>query len=287
MKPYFCFQCKNFISSLDQVCLVEDGHYMTFCSKDCAKSFFGPLKDYFKNENETKRRELGLLEENGLPELEDLDTFKSVLREKTRIYVLENEFGFKVTSYLSEMPYGGKTIYFLFVCLEFNDVPSLTLFQSYSFSQELLEALVCGEELCNESNQEAGGADETSASEEEVELNEENRQRKSELFDELLLTRKDTDISLKDFDRFDKYLRPTLVNPDEVFEWKEDSKSTYSYVKGFESDGLAFRYFVLCVHDYYDEAQDEEVLLPIFGFPTSDEDVYTKFSRGEQILGNG
>ena len=286
-KMYFCFECKKSIPSLDQVYLVEDGQLLTYCSELCVKDFFSPMKEYFLKEHAENQQEMGLLEESNLPNTNDIDALQKILRESTKVFEMENEFGFKITSFLSEMEFSGQTVYSVLICLMYDEKPSLVLFQTYSHSKELLQKMVKGEELSEE--QISDKKEQTGASD-DVELDKDTLQRmeqkKSKILADLLAVRAETDVPFEKFHLYDQYLSQTLEQPDEIFQWNDNSEPIYSYIRSFNVEGTSFYYLVLCIHHFFDEDQEEEVLLPIIGFPSLDAKIYKIYSKGEQILGN-
>ena len=194
---YFCFECKKSIPSLDQVYLVEDGQLLTYCSELCVKDFFSPMKEHFLKKHTKNQQDMGLLEESGLPNSNDIDALQKILRESTKVFEMENEFGFKITSFLSEMEFVGKEVHSVLICLMYDEKPSLVLFQAYSYSKELLKKMVEGEEL---SEQQVSDKKEHSGSSDDIELDKDTLQRmeqkKSKVLADLLAVRAETDIPL-------------------------------------------------------------------------------------------
>ena len=110
--------------------------------------------------------------------------------------------------------------------------------------------------------------------------------KKSKLLADLLIKRKDDDISFEDFSKYEKYFELTLQEPDEVFEIKDNEGDTFfNYIKNFSQDNTSFFYIISCLKRVDSETSNEINVFPVLAFPTNDLDLFSDFRAGTRISG--
>lgn len=266
----------------NQVLLVEDKQKVSFCTEDCIKAFFNPIKDQLGEREKSLRADLGLMDEPCLPFKNNPQVIKEAFQAPTRVFESVNELGIRVTSFLTESSRNQIDFSNLVSCLLYENTPSLILSHIVSASPKLIESSLIGKE--GELVQAA-----TDGSEELIndpEVLETVERLKSSYLAEMLAERSEADIPFENFDLYDEYIPQTLEDPDEIYQTQDDiDDEVYTYIRSFSVDQKSFYYFVLCIMaGHHDE--DEEIMMPFISFPTVDGSLYDKFRKGERLHGS-
>ena len=110
--------------------------------------------------------------------------------------------------------------------------------------------------------------------------------KKGSLLAQILEERSPADVPIEEFPNFDKYYKPTLEKPDEVYYQKdEEGDSLYIYIKAFQNQSTSFYYYVVCLDTNPGFNSGMESVCPVISFPSNDGEIYQKYKNGRLVSG--
>lgn len=284
LELYFCYHCRKHISDLKDVLLVDSSHLKSFCSEKCIEGFYKPYVNYFQQYERDQRSALGLTEKNENYENE----IKECMSKPDKIYRSVNDIEESV--YFAHRKNPETNLITIIGVLMYQGRPSFIFFSTSTKSDELARVFVIGEplsidEILQEEHEYEEEVEEEKQ-EEDLEFQKFIELKKSQQLARLIENIQENDLGIDNYPLYDKFLQPTLENPDEVYEFSdEDDDKLYTYIKAFNEGDISF--FYVCVSHLYDTdpEKDQDVLIPVISFPTIDKDLYHGYQSGEQIVG--
>lgn len=289
---YFCLECKESITS-GEALVVDDSCPGTFCSELCIENFYdNQIKDFL--EQEQKFRDQYQIAEYANPDILE-DYIDDIFESPDEVLEHSNSLGHSYFLYQKEILYLGSKWTAIIVALHADDTPSIILFKTLTQDPRIISFFMMG---TNESPSAQATALETSqteiASDEQVKLPKDVmdwvEQKKSSVLAEHLNERDEDDIAIEEFTDYESYLMSTLDEPDEVYVNKDsEGDELYTYIKAFESDDTTFYYYALCMLPEWDDKPDNleemQVFIPVLTFPSTDGNIYRKYSSGKKYSG--
>jgi hypothetical protein len=278
---YFCTECKTVVTELDKLLFIEEHSSKGFCSESCIEDFYAPLITHFENLEKKTRKTLGIEEEGIHQKHDDKDLVEEVLSSPTEVWQIQNELRESIYHYIKHF----KDYSAIVVCTVYNKQASFVFFKTITRSKALLEEFRRPEEDEGPTPpEELNEVPEENFSEEDFEFMQLLESKKSKLLADLLLKRKDEDISFEDFTNYESCYQECLETPDEVFESKDNEGDVFFvYIKSFIQDGANFFYIISCLKRKDMETNDEVNVFPVLAFPTNDMDLYREFRSGAKI----
>ncbi len=273
------------MESSDTLMLVEEEASRCFCSEDCIMGFYGPRNDYFDLNAQRIRAELKLPEKDKLLQYKNSEEkIKQTLEEPDEVWEQENEVGEVYYTHLKEFKVGTSSFWMIIICFHFQEEPSYIFLTEVTNSKELVNYYRSEEEFSliqYEADNEPPELEIPTEILESVEL------KKSNFLALLLQSRDESDIEYEKFFLYEKNTVTTLEDPDEIFKHRDEENDTLlTYVKSFPEDNGNFFYIVVCMKVDLDSSADDDVLIPIISFPSTDPNLYMKYATGERISGN-
>jgi hypothetical protein len=236
----------------------------------------------FENEEDELRESLGYqLEDQYLDITSNHHYLNTVLSRPEEVWTFENELGQKFYTHILSINNDGEQIFFIVTCSYVDSAPSFVYYRTVTQFTELVnkyrrEDMVEVDEVIAETFND-GEVDIDISSEvlKALEL------KKSVILADLLGIRKGSDIAFEEFASYDKYLDDTLESADDVYEYEDDEGDIINtFIKSFCIDKVSF-FFVVVTQQY--TIEKEISILPILGFPSTDNEMYTHFATGKKI----
>jgi len=271
-----CSHCKSHIEDVNKSIIVDEHRPTPFCSEKCVDTFYQSEIEHFKEQERDLRRDLQYFDTILIDEKIKESYLKETLKDPAEIWEDTNPLGDKYYYLLKEFPYDEHgTFHFIIVCKVFNSKPSFIL--HYTLGQDLKFI-----SFYRTSKKIKGAEPENGFEKEKMvipqEILNEIQVLRSEYFAQMLERRKESDIKYEYFPLYEKFLKETLDSPDEVYEQDENDTIISTSVKSAYLNESAFFYYVIGMKI---KEVDNEVVLPIFSFPTTDLDLCKFFNRGE------
>ena len=269
---YYCTECKTVVPALEQLLFIEEDSNKGFCSDTCIEDFYLPLIRHFES------LELALRKRLNLPENEEIDAgfddkelVEEVLKNPSEVWAVENLLQEKISTYIRHYNDFSAVI----MCTVYNGEASFIFLCTKTRSRAFLSEL------------RSGNKENASSMDEEVPLDDEDFNFiQSKLLADLLMKRKDDDISFEDFSLYENCFQECLDQPDEVFESKDrEGDVFFVYIKSFIKDHTNFFYIISCLKRKDNEESSEVNVFPVLAFPTNDMDLYAEFREGSRIAG--
>ncbi len=273
-----CTNCKNSVEDVNKSIIVDDHRPALFCCEKCVDSFYRSEIEHFLTQEKELRRDLQYFDKIIIDDQIKESYLKETLKDPQEIWEDTNPLGDKYYYLLNEFPYEDQTtFYFIIICKVFNSKPSFILHYTLGQDQRFVNFYRTSKKVKGEEPKD-GFSKEQMVIPQEI-LNEIQVLR-SEYFAQMLELRKDRDIKYEYFPLYEKFLTETLDNPDEVYEQVENDKIISTSVKTAYLNEEAFFYYVIGMKI---KEVDNEVVLPIFSFPTTDVDLCKYFNKGSLI----
>ncbi len=274
----YCLECKSEIVDISKSFIVDEERPQTFCSENCIINAFKHEMDHFEKQEKNLRVELQLFEQLSIDRV-NLDNFtQQNSRDPDETWMDVNELGEKYYYLIKSFPYLDKSIFNILICKMFNERPSLILHSCYSTELNFVNFYKIGKKLKGNSSE-----DSTYQKDQFVlpqEIIDEIEVKKNEYFALLLEFRKDRDIPFESFPLYEKFIQLTLDQADQVWSEEQMGQEIRTFFKVNFMEDKSFYYFVIGLK--VDQGKDE-VILPIFSFPTNDKELGQYFLNGKQI----
>lgn len=277
---YYCTECKTIINSLDKLFFVEEKTNKGFCSESCIEDFYLPIINHFESLDKKMRKSLGIDNEFIKQNKKPHDLVEEVLSSPSEIWKIKNELHEETSTYIKHFQDYSAIV----ICSVYNAKASFIFFSTVTKSREYLgEFRVKGSENSLAS---VDSNNDGEFSEEDFNFIQLLESKKSKLLADLLVKRKDSDISFEDFSQYEYCFQDTLDFPDEVFESRDnEGDAFFVYIKSFMKEGSNFFYIISCLKRKLNIDEEEISVFPVLAFPTNDMDLYYEFRVGNRISG--
>ncbi|MCB9092250.1 MAG: hypothetical protein H6621_00845 [Halobacteriovoraceae bacterium] len=278
---YFCQSCRSKIEKAEDSYIIDDQRPVPFCSEQCIVDFYQKEIKHFEKQ-EKKMRESLLIDENEI-DLNDDEVSKLVeacLIDPAEVWSDKDQLG---SQYYYLFRQDNENRMTIVITKYFGDKPSFVFHHCLTKNQELIQYYRVGKNL---SDSDYDPKEEDIKKEELVlprTVIEQIEQMRSEFVAEMVSMRSERDINVEKFALYEKFLEPTLSDPDEVFEHRDtENRCINVSIKAFSQNAESFFYFVICLKvDSKDTGiKDDEVLVPIISFPSGDHKTYEHYQRG-------
>lgn len=277
---YFCTECKSVVESLDKLLFIEENSNKGFCSETCIEDFYRPIIDYFEGLEKKTRQRLGIENETINQRKGDKELVEEILSSPSEVWEIKNELNESLYSYIRHY----QDFSAIVIATVYNQQASFIFFKTLTRSREfLLEFRIPGKENARTEKQ---FLEEQGLDEDDFHFMQLLESKKSKLLADLLIKRKDTDISFEDFSQYEFCYQDCLDAPDEVFESKDNEGDVlFVYIKSFIKNNKDFFYIISCLKRKDTETRAEVNVFPVLAFPTNDMDLYREFRSGSKIAG--
>lgn len=279
---YYCSECKLVVPTLDKLLFIEDNSNKGFCSESCIEDFYFPLTRHYEQLEAKLRAQLNLeredIELRGLDALSEKSSMDEIFSNPSEVYSAKNELGEEVFTYIKHFQNYSSVI----ICSIYKGEGSFIFLNTKTKSREFLKEL-------------RGGTKKEDALviDHDHEMDEDDfnflqllESKKSQLLADLLMKRKDSDISFEEFSEYEFCFQDCLDTPDEVFEAKDKEGDTlFAYIKSFIKDGSDFFYIISCLKRKEDVEDNSVSVFPVLAFPTNDVSLYSEWRSGKKISG--
>lgn len=291
-KIYICTECKKRILSVNDVLFIEDISNKGFCSEICILNFYRAYMEHFENE------ELEFRAIHGISSEDDIDfkdkqeeLFHQVLYAPNEVWLETSELREEYYTHLLKVELEPNDfVYLIFVCSYFDSSPSFIYHKCFTRDERVVACYQTGKKVEIDAKEVYQDYDEDESDydgqiELPTEVLEEIEQKKSQYLAELLASRSDSDIQFEEFVLYDKYIQPTLEDPDEIYENEDNGGEEVStYIKSFQQGQESFFYIVLCWKCQVEDV-DGDVLVPVLSFPSINQDLYKEYAIGTRTKG--
>lgn len=281
-KLFFCKNCKGIKYNLEDLLFVEESSTNYFCSEACIEKFYAPIIKHFSDKLFKLRQDLNCFEDEILTKLEDPSYVDRMLSDPDEIYLIQNQLGEQIYSYAKHFDYNGEKFSLLALCFVYNKYPSFVLSLTVSQNDYIIGQFKYGQKVESIDDFKKPMQGEFDV---DPELIEQIEHKKSTLLAEHLERRQEVDIPFENFDIYMEFVDKTLNEADEIFKTTDRVSESYlTYIKAFDRDGISFFYIVICLQTTVDEEND--LVIPVFSFPTIDGKLSEYYRKGEMISGN-
>lgn len=279
---YYCSECKLVVPSLDKLLFIEDNSNKGFCSESCIEDFYFPLTRHYEQLEAKLRAQLNLeredIELRGIDALSEKSSMDEIFSNPSEVFSAKNELGEEIFTYIKHFQNYSSVI----ICSVYKGEGSFIFLNTKTKSREFLKALRGGTKK-----------EEVLAIDQDLEMDEDDynfmqllESKKSQLLADLLMKRKDSDISFEEFSEYEFCYQDCLDVPDEVFESKDKEGDTlFVYIKSFIKEGSDFFYIISCLKRKEDIEDNSVSVFPVLAFPTNDVSLYSEWRSGKKISG--
>jgi hypothetical protein len=271
-------ECKKVLEKVEELLFIEEHSTKGFCSESCIEEFYSPLIVHYENLERQTREKLGLANESIPVDQNDKDIVEAILESPSEVWQIENEMNESLFTYIRH--YGDYSA--VVICTLYNKQASFIFFKTTTKSKELLAEFrpSKGENI----RERPETIDELEFSEEDFQFMQLLENKKSKLLADLLMKRKESDISFEEFSNFENCFQDCLDTPDEVFETKDNEGDVFFvYIKSFLQNSQNFFYIISTLKRKDAEKDNEVSVFPVLAFPTNDIDLYKEFRVGSRI----
>lgn len=288
---FFCCECKTHLENLVDLLFIEEDSHKGFCSESCILNHYAPVVENFERSDLEFRVMCELKQTEACSaQKENMDLVGQTLENPDEVWLVTNELGQKYYTQISKYTSADEEFYFILICSYFDGAPSFVFFQTTTYSKKLVSQYRIGEKLGKDIDDEVIESKDGKMRSEEIKLSQDSieilEQKKSEELARLLENRSDEDdIDYNLFPMYEKFLPQNLEEPDEVYKKIEDDEVTLTFIRSYKEDSLDFFYIVICMEMAIEEIPDNDVLVPVIGFPSTDKDLYLQYAAGEKIQG--
>jgi hypothetical protein len=278
---YYCTECKLISKQLGDLLFVEDNSSKGFCSKECIEDFYFPIMRHYEKLEANLRSRLLLQNENITSIENELELVNEVLANPSEVWSVHNELEEKIFTYTKHF----KDFTSVVICTVYNGQGAFVFLNTKTRSVEFLKELRSNpqEEL---SQIHADNLNDFSFNEEDYNFMQLLEVKKSRILAELLMKRKESDISFEKFNDYEFCFQECLDFPDEVFKSKDNEGDyLYIYIKSFIKETANFFYIISCLKRKESDDDRSTSVFPILAFPTNDVELYSEWRTGKKITG--
>ncbi len=272
-----CEMCRKTLGNNHQLQYVEENSDRGFCSETCILDFYRPYMQVLEKEEKVWREELAIHQDTEhLHLLAENHYIDKVLHQPHEIWKLQLNTGQYIFTHIAIIRINEKDLFYIAICTHYENEPSFVYYRTITSSSMLLNKYRRDEKQHFE-NPEVHEDQNAMA----MEILEELENKKSTALAEMIMVRKDSDIPIEEFLSFDKYLNLTLNDPDEIYlDTDVDGDSVYIHIKSYLGQGQSFFYVVVTLK--YEDGEGIKYL-PVIGFPSFDDELYTMYAKGKRI----
>lgn len=282
---YYCSECKLIVPTLDKLLFIEDNSNKGFCCEACIEDFYYPIIRHFENLEAKLRGVLHLENEKVKGQVVAVDAeaeqylINQVFSTPSEVWSQKNELEEEIFTYVKHFADFTSII----MCTVYKGEGSFIFLNTKTKSKEFLAALRPTKvDLANDQNEEMPLMDD-----DDYNFMQLLESKKSQLLADLLVTRKDEDISFEEFTDYEFCFQECLDSPDEVFETKDnEGDQFFVYIKSFIQDSRDFFYIISCLKRKDKEDDKSVSVFPVMAFPTNDVELYSKWRTGKKIAGH-
>lgn len=289
--PYFCSHCSHKIPSAEKILVIENSIARPFCSESCIVEYHSRYVEYFEEDANNLREELGIEKSDQYDFVfDDPKVIESLLSRYDEKWLDVSDMGEHYYIHLKKLHLQGQLIHLIALVLYFQDSPSMILYHGATVFEDFVQKFRRGKLITPNKKNEVEdihlAKDLSTGDEIDLELPEELFQsvekKKSEYLAQMLSLRGDDDIPFEDFVEYESYIEQSLSQPDEVYELVDDEDDfIVTYVRSFVEKKKSFFYVVVCMK--IQSQQTQEIMLPIITFPSMDPSLYQKYKLGERV----
>ncbi len=245
---------------------------LAFCNKKCCEIYLENYTNYFTEQEQRIRQELGLPEETDSSIISQLDLCQQVLEEPLESCMVEDLRGQPFIVQYGVVNYANEDYRLLIVYTVIDD-ENFFIYSMATKYHNLVQRLL---HLLDQNNKTSGfDGDEVIDSELLAILD----RKKSEQLINLMGEESVDDISFSQYIDYQEYGSQVLEEPDEIYCWYDsEGDECYTYYRVFAQGESSFYYVVLTV-------VVEQQQYPILMFPTKKRDVLVKFLQGQKLVG--
>ena len=291
--PFLCAHCREESDRFEEMFIVEEDFGHLFCSEECIVVYFRPLVEAFHRQELGLRKELKLAQEKSVAIFKKIQLDKEVLETPGEIWAIHRPHAETTYTLISTLNIQEENYYLVSCCLSFRGRPAFIVHQTLTQSDQILSFYRQGVQV-NElklSDEEKGMAlPQVDEGQVKLELAPEEFKslelKKSELLAELLAERSADDIPIESFGNYEHLMSDTIQNPDEIYVYLDrENDEIFVHFKTFAKDGTSFYYLALCRNLSMSTGPEENLMIPVLGFPTLDPQLGKFYRRGEKIQG--
>lgn len=291
---YFCNECKKVVNHLDDLLFIDEFSQKGFCSEECIEDFYFPLIKYYEV-METSLRKKHKIEAEGVSEIIDEKLVEEVLHSPSEVYRQSNELNETYYNFIKHFP----DFSVIVVTSVYRKEASFIYFSTCTRSQAFINEFRSGEEVKDwfiddeievdlaperDESPHLDGEEDAMTEDEDLIFMQLLESKKSKILADILLKRKDSDISFEDYSGYESCFQETLDTPDEVFEKKDNvGDKLFSYIKSFSQGTTSFFYIVICLKRNSDATTVN--VYPILALPTTDLEMCQEFRAGIRLTG--
>ena len=275
---YYCCECKSIVANLDKLLFVEENSSKGFCTESCIEDFYLPIIRYYEKCDQELRKRLKILpNENIQIDIDEKQLVEEILANPSEVWNTENDLHEKISTYIRHF----QDFSAVLLCTVYNGEASFIFLCTKTKSREYLAEIRNGHKLNENLEQKDNAIDD-----EDFQFMQLLEIKKSNLLADLLMKRKDSDISFEEFSHYEYCFNQCLELPDEVFEVKDrEGDVFFVYIKSFLKDHHDFFYIISCLKRKDLNELNEVNVFPVLAFPTNDMELYSNFRAGVRISG--
>ena len=286
-KLILCSECRKTIAHGDKALFVDQSSNRPFCSEKCIMDYHAPHMESFEREEIERREEVGAALDEGLaPMYQSHEFFQKALYSPDEVWLAKNGIGEEFYTHIARINKDEDAFTFIVICSYFDNEPSFVYFKCLTKNENLVESYR-EKSLVDSLKSAPEEIQEEAAKEDEIQLPPEVMEdlelKKSEYLASLLQNRSEEDIPFENFGDYDEFMAKSLEDPDEVFTKEDEAGDKIrTYIKSFKVRGQVFYYVVVCISVPLKELENQEALLPVIGFPSTDQTLYKEYAVGER-----
>lgn len=296
---FFCENCRQKLHDIHEIHYIEENSDRGFCGEKCILEFYRPYMREFETEELEFRTQLNLPSEEVSIEVLGLDQYLSqTLDHPAEIWEYESAINQHFYTHILSFVHDEQLYYKVLITTYVEGSPSFVFYRLITKSNDLVdlyrrefqvevsevEVLGSPESTERESGSPQGSNLSSSQLNLANELIEEIESKKSFLLAEMLTKRSPGDIELEEFPSYDEYLDQTLQNPDEVYEFEDESGDIlHTCIRSYQIGKLPFFYILLTLPYKVPGSDDKITLIPILGFPSVDKELYPQYAIGRRV----
>ena len=286
-KLILCSECRKTIAHGDKALFVDQSSNRPFCSEKCIMDYHAPHMESFEREEIERREEVGAALDEGLaPMYQNHEFFQKALYSPDEVWLAKNGIGEEFYTHIARVNKDEDAFTFIVICCYFDNEPSFVYFKCLTKNENLVESYR-EKSLVDSLKSAPEEIQEEAAKEDEIQLPPEVMEdlelKKSEYLASLLQNRSEEDIPFENFGDYDEFMAKSLEDPDEVFTKEDEAGDKIrTYIKSFKVRGQVFYYVVVCISVPLKELENQEALLPVIGFPSTDQTLYKEYAVGER-----
>ncbi len=281
MKPqsiqhgHFCYTCRNSVELNDKVFFLEEQSGAYFCSKTCIQEYYGPVSNYYHQQQMELRKAHDIPEED-FPQYEKYSD--SCTGSPQEIWRDLGEHGEEYFYFIGNFSDTSGTFHYIVMCFCMEGEPTYIFLSFPTRDPDLVDVFRRGEKV---DPMERGMPPSEGDTPFHVALTVDERTK--ELEEEMLSYRKSSDIPLKEFEEHSSLLSETLENPEEA--WELEQGNGDKMLTLISQHGKKLHYIVLCIPEESDEDGDDEKenvsgWRVLYHFPTNSAELVKKYRRG-------